>query len=84
MRGYAVLKQSSKVKNFLNWLKEIFDVKQKPLNYLLVFLLGIIFVLPQCFISGYEQMAPLYSLVLAIPMLLFGGGLEEAGWRHIL
>jgi len=49
-----------------------------------VFLLGIIFILPQCFISSHEQMAPLYSLVLAIPMLLFGGGLEEAGWRHIL
>lgn len=28
--------------------------------------------------------APIYAIVFMIPMMLLGGGLEEAGWRYIL
>ena len=40
--------------------------------------------MPQCLISGYESGAPLFAIIIMIPMMLFGGGLEEAGWRYIL
>ena len=82
--SYIVLKQTGNVKNFWSWLKGVFDFKNKPLFYLLVILLSIVAILPRCFISGYELSAPSYSIIIAIPMMIFGGGLEEAGWRHIL
>ena len=46
--------------------------------------LGILFIVPQCLISGYENGAPIFAIIVMIPMMLFGGGLEEAGWRYIL
>ena len=42
------------------------------------------YVLPQCIAGGYEKGAPIYALIVLIPMMIFGGGLEEAGWRYIL
>ena len=82
--SYIVLRRTGNVKNLWGWLKRIFDFKHKPLFYLLVVLLSVIPILPRCLISGYALGAPLYSIILAIPMMVFGGGLEEAGWRHIL
>lgn len=54
------------------------------MSYLMVVLLSVVFILPQCFISGYEKGAPLFATIFMIPMMLIGGGLEEAGWRAIL
>ena len=78
-----VLKQYGH-KNFFGWLKGIFDFKHNPLFYLPVVLLSIVLILPRCFISGYKLGASLYSIIFMLPMMIFGGGLEEAGWRHIL
>lgn len=50
----------------------------------MVAVLGTLSILPQCFISGYENGAPLFAIIFMIPMMLVGGGLEEAGWRYIL
>lgn len=50
----------------------------------MVIVLGFLFILPQCLISGYENGAPFFAIVFMIPMMLAGGGLEEAGWRYIL
>jgi membrane protease YdiL (CAAX protease family) len=69
---------------FKEWLKGIFDFKHNILSYLLVIIFGIVSVLPQCIIAGYNNGAPLYAIIILIPMLLIGGGLEEAGWRYIL
>lgn len=44
----------------------------------------ILFFLPQCLVNGYEPGAPIYALVFIIPLMLFCGGLEEAGWRYVL
>ena len=52
--------------------------------YLLVLALSVLYVLPQCIAAGYEKGAPIYALIALIPMMLFAGGLEEAGWRYIL
>ena len=34
-------------------------------------------------IGGYEKAAPIYMIILMLPIMLIGGGLEEAGWRYI-
>lgn len=82
--SFFVLKKNNKVTNFKDWLKNVFDFKHNIFSYLMVIVLGILFILPQCLISGYESGAPLFAIVVMIPMMLFGGGLEEAGWRYIL
>lgn len=82
--SYISLKKNNQIKGFKDWLKHIFDFKHNLLSYLMVIFLGVVYILPQIFISGYESGFPLYAIVLMIPIMLIGGGLEEAGWRYIL
>lgn len=82
--SFISLKENNKIKNFKEWMRNVFDFKHSIFSYFMVAILGIIFILPQCFISGYENGAPLFAIVVMIPMMLIGGGLEEAGWRYIL
>ncbi len=82
--SFLSLKKNNSILNTKDWLKNIFDFKHNIYSYVMVILLGIIFILPQCFISGYENGAPLFAIIVMIPMMLIGGGLEEAGWRYIL
>lgn len=82
--SFLVLKKNKKVVNFKDWLKKVFDFKHNIFSYLMVIVLGILFILPQCLISGYENGAPIFAIIIMIPMMIFGGGLEDAGWRYIL
>lgn len=82
--SFLSLKKNNKIKNLKVWIKNVFDFKHNIFSYLMVIILGILFILPQCLISGYEKGAPLFAIIILIPMMLFGGGLEEAGWRYIL
>ncbi len=82
--SFFALKKNNKVINFKDWLKNVFDFKHNIFSYIMVIILGILFILPQCLISGYESGAPLFAIIIMIPMMLIGGGLEEAGWRYIL
>lgn len=82
--SFISLKKNNKVASFKEWLKNIFDFKHNVFSYLMVIILAILFILPQCLISGYENGSPLYLIIIMIPMMLFAGGLEEAGWRYIL
>ncbi len=82
--SFISLKKNNKVSSFKEWLKNVFDFKHNIFSYFMVIILGILFILPQCLISGYENGAPLYAIFVMIPVMLLGGGLEEAGWRYIL
>lgn len=82
--SFLASKKNNKVVDFKEWLKKIFDFKHNIFSYLMVIALGILFIVPQCLISGYENGAPIFAIIVMIPMMLFGGGLEEAGWRYIL
>ena len=77
-------KRSNKVKNFKEWLKEIFDIKHNMWTYALVILFVLIYYVLGCAINGYEMGAPIFMLIIILPMMLFGGGNEEVGWRMIL
>lgn len=82
--SYLALKSNHKVANMKEWLKNIFDFRHPIFSYLMVVILAILFILPQCVICGYENGAPIYAIIVMIPMMLVAGGLEEAGWRYIL
>lgn len=82
--SFIVLKKNNDVKSFKEWLKNIFDFKHNIMSYLMVIIFAVVYILPQCLISGYTSGAPLFAIIFMIPMMLIGGGLEEAGWRYIL
>jgi membrane protease YdiL (CAAX protease family) len=82
--SFIVLKQNKVITGFKEWIKNVFDFKHNLWSYVIVVLFAIIFILPQCLISGYEKGAPLFTIIFMVPIMLFGGGLEEAGWRYIL
>lgn len=82
--SFLALRKNNKVANFKEWLGNVFDFKHNFFSYFMVITLGILFILPQCLISGFENGLPLYAIFVMIPIMLFGGGLEEAGWRYIL
>lgn len=73
-----------KQKRFKGWLADIFDFKHNILMYLMVIALVCVNIFSQCLFSGYEKGSPLYMIILNLPIMLVGGGLEEAGWRYIL
>ena len=82
--SYIAEKKNCRVRSFKEWLSNIFDFKHNIFSYLLLPVLAGIFFICLCSISGYESGAPLIALVFMVPMMLFGGGLEETGWRGIL
>ena len=82
--SFLVLKQRQDVSNFRQWLKTLFDFKHNLASYLLLIGFAGVFFLILCVICGYQPGAPIFALVFMVPMMLFGGGLEEAGWRGIL
>lgn len=82
--SYLSLRRSGKAADMKEWLKNIFDLKQPVFSYCMVVIMAILFILPQCLISGYERGAPIFAIIVMIPVMLVGGGLEEAGWRYIL
>lgn len=82
--SFISLKKINRNTNVREWLKNVFDFKHNFLSYIMVIIFGILFIVPQCLISGYENGAPLIAIIVMIPMMIIGGGLEEAGWRYIL
>ena len=82
--SYLVLKRNNEVTGLKEWFKNIFTFKTRSLFYLLVVLLSVLFLVPPILISGLDKMYPFYMFFLNLPIMLVGGGLEEAGWRYIL
>lgn len=82
--SFFALKKNNRIANGKEWLKNIFGFKQSVVSYCMVVFFAVIFILPQCLISGYESRAPFFTILIMIPLMLVGGGLEEAGWRYIL
>lgn len=81
--SYIILKKNNRVSGFIDWLKHVFDFKHSIYAYLLTMILPIIHMVLMCSISGYKEGLPLYYIPLMIILMIFAGGLEEAGWRYI-
>lgn len=71
--SFVVLKKNGQVRSFKEWLNNVFDIKHGIASYLLVVVLSVIYVLPQCIVAGYEKGAPLYAIIVMIPVMLLGG-----------
>lgn len=82
--SYVSLKRNNVVIGFKEWLKKAFDIKHNILVYVLVIVYAAIYYVIGCAINGFEVGAPIFMLIVLIPMMLFGGGNEEVGWRMIL
>jgi len=82
--SYVSLKRNKKVKNFKDWLKQVFDFKHSFWVYALVLLFVAVYYVLGCAINGFEYGAPIYTLIIILPLMLLGGGNEEPGWRMIL
>lgn len=81
--SYIALKKNGEVTGFKDWLKQVFDFKHSIPEYLLAVGLAVVQALLMCLIGGYEKTGAVYMIVLSLPIMLIGGGLEEAGWRYI-
>ena len=77
--SYISLKRNNKVKNFKEWLKKIFDIKHNIGTYLLIVLFVLIYYLIGCLVNGFTIGAPIFMIILIVPMMLVGGGNEEVG-----
>lgn len=82
--SYVSLKRNNVVTGFKEWLNKAFDIKHNILVYVLVIVYVAIYYVIGCAINGFEIGAPIFMLIVLIPMMLFGGGNEEVGWRMIL
>ena len=82
--SYISLKRNGIVNNFKEWLKKIFDIKHNVGTYFLVILFALIYYLLGCLINGFKIGAPIFMILILMPMMLVGGGNEEVGWRMIL
>ncbi len=82
--SFVSLKRNGKVKTFKEWLKLVFDVKHSVFTYALMLLFVAVYYVTGCAINGFEIGAPIFMAVILVPIMLFGGGNEEVGWRMIL
>jgi membrane protease YdiL (CAAX protease family) len=83
--SYIVLKRNGEITGFKEWIKNLFTIKISIGFYAFVILLYLI--MPIMFIlipPGLERMEPIYIFFVLLPIMVIGGGLEEAGWRYIL
>lgn len=82
--SWLCVKSGDRSVRFRAWLQSVFNFKHNIFFYILIVLLAAVFFLPQCLISGYDKGAPLLFVPFMLPVMMFCGGLEEAGWRGIL
>ena len=82
--SYVVLKRNNEVKGFKEWLKNVFAFKSPLRFYLLVIMLIIVYYVPLAMITGLDEAKPFYTFFALLPLVLIGGGIEEAGWSYVL
>ncbi len=82
--SYVALKRSGRVKTFREWLKRVFDLRHSLWVYAEALLFVLVYYAVNCLVNGFTAGAPVFVLVVIVPLMLFGGGNEEAGWRMVL
>ena len=82
--SYIVLKRNNRVIGFAEWLKNVFAFKSSLRFYMLVIMLIAVYYVPQVFVLGSGDLRPFYIFFASLPVVLFSGGIEEAGWSYVL
>ena len=79
-----VLIRDKEVEGLKQICRDSFRFRQKPMVYVMILLLSVIpFIIPWI-VGNFVVNGPVYYIVAMLPMMIFGGGLEEVGWRYIL
>ena len=83
---YSKIVEASDIDSELDILKQVLVIckKHNIWTYLLVILFVFIYYIIGCTINGFEIGAPIFMIIIILPMMLVGGGNEEVGWRMIL
>lgn len=68
----------------IEWLKNVFGIKQKLMHYLVVLFLLCGYIGIGLLTKNFKLAMPLRYLLLYTFTSVMEGGLEEAGWRYIL
>ncbi len=82
--SYVEKKRDGSVRNLIDFLKKAFDFRTRPAAWLLVIVFTALFFLYPLAAGKVTYGAPFYQALLMIPVMLFGGGMEETGWRWLL
>lgn len=82
--SYVVLKKSNEITGFREWIKTVFRFKTSSYFYLLAIMFSAVYFVSRFFTTGLENMNQFYLIFILLPLMLLGGGMEEAGWRYIL
>ena len=82
--SYIAQRKENRIAGFRDFIKKSFHFKSSVFSYLLVVLfLLLYFIFP--FVTGQITLGiPVYIALLLVPLMLFGGGMEEVGWRWVL
>ena len=82
--SYFVQKKEAQVSGFKDYLKKAFDFRAGLTSYSLVLLFLLLYFLFPLLDHKITPGIPFYIAILFIPVMIFGGGMEETGWRWVL
>lgn len=82
--SYLVLKRGGIVADLRGWARIVFHARSSPWHYVTTAVFVILFFATQIAVSGVAEAQPFYMFFAFLPVMLVGGGMEEAGWRFIL
>ena len=82
--SYVVLKKNNEVKGFKEWLWNVFNFKRPVRFYFLVLVFCAVSVIPHIILTGLNEVQSFWMFFIWLPVSLFAGGIEEAGWRYVL
>lgn len=69
--------------SFKTIMKDVFHFKQPPIFYAMIVLACLSFYITPYILNEMEYGLPIYTAIMALPLMVFGGGLEELGWRSL-
>ncbi|MFV0392919.1 MAG: CPBP family intramembrane glutamic endopeptidase [Coprobacillaceae bacterium] len=64
-------------------VKDILHFRQPPIFYIMLLVSCLSFYITPLLLNEITLGLPVYITILAIPVMMFGGGLEELGWRNL-
>lgn len=82
--SYIVQKKDGRISSLKDFIRKAFRFKDSVVSYSLVILFLVLYFIYPAIRGRVTLGIPIYLSVLMIPLMLFGGGMEEVGWRWVL
>ena len=78
------LMRHKEVTGFKQIIKDCFTFRQNPMIYILLVGFLLLAYIVHILAGQIVVLEPFYMAIVMIPAMMFGGGLEEVGWRYLL